>query len=271
MGRHESVLLSRIGKAIRRGLGDLAGIFLPRRARARRRALRHFRTPWYLEHNRKRQEHLASLGLDLGGRSVLEVGAGVGDHTDFWLERGCRVLVTEPREDNLAALRARFPGLEIRRLDLDRPDGFDPARRFEIVYCYGTLYHLGRPAEALRFLSGLCEGMLLLETCVRPGAGEVVDRHEEPAAWPSQSVSGAGSRPTRGWIRARLAEQFAHVYLPVTQPDHPEFPLDWTSLRPEDVARAVFVASRAPLDNPLLVEAIPDRQEVPGGGVRGAR
>ena len=50
--------------------------------------------------NHARQSHLASLGLDLKGKKVLEVGVGIGLHTPFFLERGCDVTVTDgrPRE-----------------------------------------------------------------------------------------------------------------------------------------------------------------------------
>src|SRR5207344_1132901 len=52
--------------------------------------------------NRARQQHLASLGLDLAGKNVLEVGAGIGLHTPFFLERGCDVTVTDGRSASLA-------------------------------------------------------------------------------------------------------------------------------------------------------------------------
>ncbi len=43
-----------------------------------------FATDDYRRHNSRRLEHLATLGLDLAGRKVLEVGAGIGDHTSFF-------------------------------------------------------------------------------------------------------------------------------------------------------------------------------------------
>ena len=60
----------------------------------------HFRSPWYQRHNQRRQEHLASLQLDLVGKSVLEVGAGVGDHTFYFLDRDCTVVSVEARREN---------------------------------------------------------------------------------------------------------------------------------------------------------------------------
>ena len=48
--------------------------------------LEEFHGPHYLKHNQRRQEHLATLGLPLAGRSVIEMGAGIGDHTEFFLD-----------------------------------------------------------------------------------------------------------------------------------------------------------------------------------------
>lgn len=219
-----------------------------------------FRTYEYQRHNQRRQEHLASLQLPLAARSVLEVGAGIGDHTSFFLDRGCTVTTTEGRPENVGRLRARFPGLDVRLLDLDPPpDSPVPA---DIVYCYGLLYHLGDPEPALRYLSWCAGGLLLLETCVSYGDEEAVNVVEEPKASPSQAVTGRGCRPTRPWVWARLQESFEHVYATTTQPWHEQFPLDWT-VEPADgrLTRAVFVASREPLDNPRLLTQLPARQE----------
>jgi len=49
----------------------------------------------YQRHNQRRLEHLASLGLDIAGCTVLEVGAGIGDHTSFFLDRGCEVVTSD--------------------------------------------------------------------------------------------------------------------------------------------------------------------------------
>ena len=64
----------------------------------------------YIRHNARRLEHLASLGLPLHGKKVLEVGAGIGDHSSFYLDRGCEMLITEARPENLEILRLRTIG-----------------------------------------------------------------------------------------------------------------------------------------------------------------
>jgi SAM-dependent methyltransferase len=220
-----------------------------------------FHTENYLRHNDRRLRHLASLELPLSGRSVLEVGAGIGDHTAFFLARGCSIVTTDARAENLRVLRARYPQLDVRALDLDHPRGLADAS-FDVVYCYGLLYHLTRPAEAIAFMARVCRDLLLLETCVSFGDEEAVRWCDEPAEHPTQSVAGRGCRPTRPWVYRRLRDHFEHVYVPLTQPDHEEFPVDWT-IAPsssEKLIRSVFIAARRSLPTPGLVEGLPSRQ-----------
>ena len=220
-----------------------------------------FHSEHYLRHNQRRLEHLASLGLDLVGRSVLEVGAGIGDHTSFFLDRQCQVVCTEGRFDNLEVLQQRFPRLPVQHLDLNQPrPAFEGT--FDVVYCYGLLYHLHDPVGAIAFMSDHCQDLLLLETCVSYGNHEAINPCEEPEASPTQSISGQGCRPTRPWVFKQLKQHFPYVYMPVTQPCHEEFWLDWTQEPPPEhkYIRAVFIASRRSLDLPLLVQDIPLHQ-----------
>jgi Methyltransferase domain len=214
----------------------------------------------YLRHTQRRQEHLATLGLPLAGQSVLEVGAGIGDHTSFFLDRGCSVLVTEAQEQNLAILKERYPQLDVRRLDLNQP----PSEPFSagVVYCYGVLYHLERPSAAIEWMARCAQSMLLLETCVSAAAGDDIYPFFEAPADPENAITGRGCRPTRRWVLRELASHFPHVYIPVTQPWHVEFPLDWSlpELEDESLIRAVFIASRGPLSNGLLTEELPVTQ-----------
>ena len=215
----------------------------------------------YLRHNQRRQEHLASLGLDLAGATVLEVGAGIGDHTSFFLDRGCKVVVTEGRPENFEILRGRFPEMETHLLDMEAPDLKFPTP-FEIVYCYGLLYHLSDPVPAVAYMAAQCGRMLLLETCVSFADGDAINPVDEPREAASQAVSGLGCRPNRRWVFDELKKYFPHVYLPVTQPWHEEFPLDWTTppTDPTLLTRAIYIATRQPISHPLLREEIPQQQ-----------
>jgi hypothetical protein len=213
--------------------------------------------PYYLRHNQRRQEHLASLGLDLAGRTVLEVAAGIGDHTSFFIDRGCRVITSDARPKNVEVLRSRYPQVETSVLDLDAPPAsIDPV---QIVYCYGALYHLSKPERAIEFMGEAATHLLLMETCVSRGTEEAVNPVGEDRENPTQAVSGVGCRPTRPWVLARLREHFRYAYVTRTQPWDPEFPLDWTR-EYKGFTRAIFVASSEPLDPSLFLEDPPDHQ-----------
>ena len=234
-------------------------------------AIQVFRNLQYQRHNIRRQEHLASLGLYLHDRSVLEVGAGVGDHTTFFLDRGCTVVSTEARPENCELFSAtmrqylsegydKVRNCRLYQTDVESMDAVIK-ETFDIVYCYGLLYHVENPAEVLAILARHCRDLLLLETCVSYGNDELVNPISEPQTTPSQSFHGQGCRPTRPWIFNRLKNLFAHVYVPATQPAHEEFPLDWTGSSPQGgYTRAVFIGSRRPLANALLLDKLPDKQ-----------
>jgi len=221
----------------------------------------------YLRHNQRRQEHLASLGLDVHGKSVLEVGAGVGDHTTFFVDRKCSVVALEARYENCLYFQQSFetsgysspPPVKVLHIDVETA-----ARQihdqFQIVYCYGLLYHVADPLSTLRFMAQRCGELLLLETCVSFGEDQTIHQTQEPQQSPSQSYHGGACRPTRPWIFQRLRELFEHVYIPATQPSHEEFPLDWDAAPPQGFSRAVFIASRKPLQNPLLLDHLPRQQ-----------
>jgi FkbM family methyltransferase len=232
----------------------------PARELLKRKFIQEFRDAHYVRHNQRRQEHLASLGLAIEGRSVLELGAGIGDHTTFFIDRNCSICVSDGRPELYEILKERYFWMRTELLDLEEPD---PNFRdvYEIVYAYGLLYHLSDPAGALATMAKWCGSTLLLETAVTHEDGLTENLVFENKELGSQAVSGTGCRPSREWVFDQLKLFFPYVYLTVTQPWHPEFPLDWDNI-PADAAmtRAVFVSSRTPLDLPTLSTELMRRQ-----------
>jgi len=229
-----------------------------------------FATHGYKRINSRRQEHLVSLRLDLSGKSVLEVGAGVGDHTMFFLDRGCSVTSVEARKENcevfVKTMRAwHQSGYEaatkwkLHQADVNRLDEL-PLEHFDIVYAYGILYHVADPAHVLKLLADRCSGTLLLETCVSLGNYFDINLTPEQAGTATQSIQGMGCRPTRPWLFRELSKLFEHVYVPLTQPAHELFPTDWTVPPTQNTTRAVFIASRQPIQNALLSNQLLDQQ-----------
>ena len=220
--------------------------------------LQRFRSDAYLRNNARRQEHLASLRIAVAGMSVLEVGAGIGDHSHYFLDRGCRMTITETRESSLAYIRQRFPSTDVRRLDMEHPPEQVAGAPFDIIYCYGLLYHLSNPAQALAFIRENTGKMLLLETCVSFARDTGVNLTGEVRKSPTQAFAGMGCRPSRSWVWDELRKLYPCVYVPRTQPNHEEFPTDWSA--PEEhgasLQRAIFVASLKPIVNEMLTTTL---------------
>lgn len=223
-----------------------------------------FHSERYLEHNKKRLEHLESLNIDFKGKAVLEVGAGIGDHTEFLLTRGCsHIYVTEGRSENLDFLEKRYKNekrVTVSALNLESPTDLDMG--FDIIYCYGVLYHLSDPESVLKFLEKYTNGVFLLETCVSYNNKENINVCDENAEMFSQSVSGKGCRPGREWLFLELKKLFQYVYVPTTQPDHFEFPSNWDmETVPNNLSRAIFIASKFVIGNELLCDYLPSHQK----------
>lgn len=221
-----------------------------------------FLSPAYQQHNVARLQHLDSLGLPVCGKRVLELGAGVGDHTLYYLHRSCEVLAVDGRQECVRMLKLRL-GVDARVMDLDRePEQIEKLGRFDLVHCYGLLYHLSNPQEFLLQVAKV-GGMLLLETCVSIGDGIQVQSANEAAGVPSQALHGKACRPTRQWVFETLKLYYPFVYATKTQPKHREFPIDWTSssMPKKGLKRAVFIASHSPVTNSQLLDHLPAKHD----------
>jgi len=215
-----------------------------------------FETPLAQSINEARVDHLASLGLPIEGRSVLDVGCGVGHLAQFFVKRGCRVTCVDARSENIAQLRSLYPGLQAHEanVEVDRLAAFG---EFDIVFCYGLLYHLENPVRGLRNLAEACSDLLLLESVISDCALPASRLIDEPASAANQAMGGLGCRPTPAFIVMTLNRVgFPYVYAPLKAPHHPDFEFEWRNdlepARNGHLLRCIFVASRRVLVNSQL-------------------
>ena len=85
---------------------------------------------------------------------------------------------TEARPENVAALRMRRPDADVREADVE--EGLDRHGRFDVVFCFGLLYHLESPMLGLRHMASVCDHLLLIETIVCDSDLPVLDSMTRP-------------------------------------------------------------------------------------------
>ncbi len=231
---------------------------LERYSSSQREGVETFDTNEALIINEARLKHLESLDLSLEGKKVLDVGCGVGHLAQFFVERKCDVVSIDGREENLQALRQKYPTLKHELVDIERED-IETLGTFDIVFCYGLLYHTENPALVIEKMAHSCTEILLLETCVTD-YDEPLVRYVEETGTASQALHGMGSRPTSAWVVSLLRHHgFAHIYSPLNSPAHKDFLFpqknDFRYQRDGHNLRRIFIASKhRVLTQSLLVE-----------------
>jgi len=107
---------------------------------------------------------LISLALPYLGNSPLELGAGLGDYAQAWLDCGVsRITTSEIDPDRLARLRRRFAGdprVEVTAFDVLSP----PPGDYSALVAFNVLEHIPDHVTALRSAHAL----------VRPGGAVVM-------------------------------------------------------------------------------------------------
>jgi 2-polyprenyl-3-methyl-5-hydroxy-6-metoxy-1,4-benzoquinol methylase len=201
--------------------------------------------------NYARIKHLDSLNLDFSNKKILETGCGgVGDITKFLISKNAEVTLNDARKENIFSLLINIEkSLPFNLWDLNIL--INDVEKFDIIVCYGTLYHLTDLDTAIKNLANLCKEFAIISTMTNAKNNydcEIVYEGAET----NQSITQYGSRPGRFYIWKKLAENFKYVYCIKTQPDHEEYPLKFPAT--PQCCRNIFIGSHVELKNELLVD-----------------
>lgn len=216
-----------------------------------------FDVPGYLEITNARLAHLASMKIPLSGKSIIDVGCGTGRLTEFLVGQGANVFGVDGREDNIQQMQMFYPNVKAEVMDLETDDllKYGP---FDIVFCYGILYHLSDPLHFIKNAEKVCNGMILIETCITDALESVCKIVMEDGTNNSQSIHHAGSRPSPSYVIFCLKKAgFPFIYEPREKPAHPDFLYtkqnNYASYQNGHLIREIFIASKKTLDNDRLV------------------
>ena len=152
----------------------------------------------------------------MGLSTALDAAGGVGFFSQTLAECGLNVCGFDGRAENIEEARKRFPGIPFERADAE-DRGILQLGRFDVVLCFGLLYHLENPLLAIRNLRGLTEKCRLLESMCLPDEKASVLLRDEPrqddqsltelAFYPQRSNAGENAVPLG--ICVRLPGDFA--------------------------------------------------------------
>ena len=166
-----------------------------------------------------RFDNFNTLDIDFKDKTILELGSGIGNHTDFLLSHNPKMILSiEGRPENYQILKDKFKGHKkvITVLhDLEKPfEIIDQS--FDWIYNYGLLYHLKNPFEAIDYLKGIDHENMILETCIDISGYEnnIIEGNS-----PSQALNGIGSRPNMDKLIDKLLTIYQDVQIP-KQPKH---------------------------------------------------
>ena len=87
---------------------------------------------------------------------------------------------------------------------------------------------------------------------------------EESISNGTQALNGVGCRPNRKWLWEKLSQFFNFTYACRWQPNHDQFPKDWSIVKPNksSLTRMIYVCSSRKIDLPWALDQLPKVQEI---------
>ncbi len=182
---------------------------------------------------------LGELKGPLGLRTAIDVGCGLGYFSGFLKSLGFDVTAVDGRQQNVDEAQRRNP--DIRFLRFDAEDlAMQSLGKFDLVFCFGLLYHLENPMLAIRQLEQMTGKLLLVEAVISPGDEPTMALIEESPD-EDQGLNHIAFYPTEACLLKMFYRAgFPHAYTFSVQPDHP----DYSGQHRKPRIRTVLAASR---------------------------
>lgn len=186
----------------------------------------------------------------LGLNTALDLGCGVGHFSAVLQENGFAATGADARVENIEEAKSRHPGIVFRVADAEDP-AISLLGKFDLVVCFGLLYHLENPLRAMRNLRCLTDKLLLLGSLMVAEVEPFLLLLDEPPG-EDQSLRAVSCYPSEGAIiKMAYRAGFPHAYRFRELPDHEDFREGVGRAR----ARTMIAASVPALDSPMVVPA----------------
>jgi SAM-dependent methyltransferase len=185
---------------------------------------------------------LHELKVPLGLRTAIDVGCGLGFFSGLLRSLGLEIMGVDGRQQNVKEAQRRNPDIRFARFDAE-----DPSLRtlgiFDLVFCFGLLYHLENPLLTIRHLYAMTKKLLFVEAVIFPGDEPIMGLIDE--AWhDDQGLNHVAFYPTEAClIKMLFRVGFPYVYEFTQQPDHADYNETSNSRR----VRTMLAASLTPI------------------------
>ena len=179
----------------------------------------------------------------LGLNTALDAGAGFGFFSQTLADCGLSVRGFDGRTENVAEARKRFSHIPFEQANLEEHSVLRLGE-FDLLLCFGLLYHLENPLLAVRHLRSLTEKCLLLESMCVPENKPSMLLREEPSEC-DQGLTDVACYPSEdSLIKMLYRAGFNFVYRLAPLPKQDDF---WETFEHRR-KRTVLVASSIPID-----------------------
>jgi FkbM family methyltransferase len=190
---------------------------------------------------------LPELKDSLGFGTALDVGCGVGYFSRYLADLDLRVTAVDLRNNNVEEAKKRSPDVQFHIADIEDRSILELGS-FDLVFCFGLLYHLENPFRAIRNLYSLTASTLLIETMCIPEQAPVLCLRDEPQHQDQASRFVALIPSEACLVQMCHRAGFPFVYRCTTLPDHEHFRSTLSQKR----VRTMLAASKAPLKSASL-------------------
>jgi SAM-dependent methyltransferase len=212
-----------------------------------------FDLPHYGKLERARGDVVSRLLTELKPRlnlqTAVDVGCGLGYFSGFLKSIGFDVTAVDGRQENVEEAQRRNPSVRVVHNNAEDPD-LKTLGTFDLVFCFGLLYHLENPLRTIRNLQAMTRRLLLVESVIFPGEEPVMALIDEEIH-EDQGLNHIAFYPTEACLVKMLYRSgFSSVFRPVQEPQHSHYHFDDRSRR----VRTILAATHEPLSSRHLTK-----------------
>ena len=190
---------------------------------------------------------LGQLKPKLNLDTAVDVGCGLGHFSGLLNSLGFYVTGVDGRAENVQESARRFPATQFLNINVEDAQ-IAQLGTFDLVFCFGLLYHLENPLLAIRNLRAITKSLLLVEGLIYPGDDPIMGLVDE-TEYEDQGLRNFAFYPTEACLIKMLYRAgYSNVYRLLMLPAHPGYQDE--PRRPRN--RTVLAASLEPLPTDLL-------------------